>query len=143
MLNEALVVDLRHVRVLQWSKKNHGGKTKDISSAAHHKEAALTRQFSMHTLTSQLSAVLSPSRKLSQQIAGITLAINSHRLHMVQSHTLLNPNILVFQKIQLLNSNAAQYSQSCCPVTRASQRLRHCNAANSVPSSETLSSASR
>ena len=34
MLNEALVVNLLHVRVLEWSK-NHGGKTEDLSTAAH------------------------------------------------------------------------------------------------------------
>ena len=42
-----------------------------------------------------------PPRRYSQHVAGITLPINSNRLHIIQSHTLLNPIVPYVQKIQL------------------------------------------
>ena len=153
-------MNILQVRDLKWSKKkNHGGKTEKTSPQPHivvstrkAAQASCADQTIQHTLTltlrhhtswthahlSQLSAVRSPSKKMSQRVAGITLPINSDRLHIIQSHTLLNPIVPYVQKIQLHHFSVAQCSQRCCPITSASQRCGRYITAISVSNSETL-----
>ena len=156
MLNEAPFVNLLVVRVLRWSQITAGRRRRPLlsrtSSFRHgrpHQQAALTKQF-QHTLTltlrhhtswthahlSQLSAVLSPFKKMIQHVAGITLPINSNRLHIIHPHTLLNPIVPDIWKTQLPHFSVAQCSQPCCPVTSASQRRGRCITATSVSNSK-------